>query len=283
MSKGNSPFIKIMMLLGFVFLYAPVLLLMLFSFNESKLVTVWGGFSTKWYAALMVDDQILNAAWLSLKIAAINSTVAIVIGTLAAITLVRFGKFVGRTMMTWMIAAPLVMPDVILGLSLLLLFVSMSATIGFPAGRGMLTIIIAHVTFSAAYVSVIVQARLSSLDRSFEEAAIDLGAGPVTVFRTVTLPLIMPSVIAGWLLSFIMSFDDLVIASFVSGPSSSTLPMVIFSKVRLGLNPEINALATIVITLVSVGVAIAGVVLARQAAKANNPGGMGAAFAQAAD
>jgi len=283
MSKGNSPFIKIMMLLGFVFLYAPVLLLMLFSFNESKLVTVWGGFSTKWYAALMVDDQILNAAWLSLKIAAINSTVAIVIGTLAAITLVRFGKFVGRTMMTWMIAAPLVMPDVILGLSLLLLFVSMSATIGFPAGRGMLTIIIAHVTFSAAYVSVIVQARLSSLDRSFEEAAIDLGAGPVTVFRTVTLPLIMPSVIAGWLLSFIMSFDDLVIASFVSGPSSSTLPMVIFSKVRLGLNPEINALATIVITLVSVGVAVAGVVLARQAAKANNPGGMGAAFAQAAD
>ena len=283
MSKGNSPFIKIMMLLGFVFLYAPVLLLMLFSFNESKLVTVWGGFSTKWYAALMVDDQILNAAWLSLKIAAINSTVAIVIGTLAAITLVRFGKFVGRTMMTWMIAAPLVMPDVILGLSLLLLFVSMSATIGFPAGRGMLTIIIAHVTFSAAYVSVIVQARLSSLERSFEEAAIDLGAGPVTVFRTVTLPLIMPSVIAGWLLSFIMSFDDLVIASFVSGPSSSTLPMVIFSKVRLGLNPEINALATIVITLVSVGVAVAGVVLARQAAKANNPGGMGAAFAQAAD
>ncbi|MAB13013.1 ABC transporter permease subunit [Parvibaculum sp.] len=283
MNKGNSLFIKTMMLLGFVFLYAPVLLLMLYSFNESKLVTVWAGFSTKWYAALLQDDQILNAAWLSLKIAAINSTIAIVIGTLAAITLVRFGKFLGRTMMTWMIAAPLVMPDVILGLSLLLLFVSMSAVIGFPEGRGMLTIIIAHVTFSSAYVSVIVQARLSSLDRSYEEAAIDLGAGPVTVFRTVTLPLIMPSVIAGWLLSFIMSFDDLVIASFVSGPSSSTLPMVIFSKVRLGLNPEINALATIVITLVSIGVAAAGIVLARQAAKANNPGGMGAAFAQAAD
>ena len=283
MYKGNSPFIKIMMLLGFVFLYAPVLLLMLYSFNESKLVTVWAGFSTRWYVELMHDDQILGAAWLSLKIAAINSTVAIVIGTLAAITLVRFGRFAGRTMLTWMIAAPLVMPDVILGLSLLLLFVSMSAAIGFPAGRGMMTIIIAHVTFSSAYVSVIVQARLSSLDRSYEEAAIDLGAGPVTVFRTVTLPLIMPSVIAGWLLSFIMSFDDLVIASFVSGPSSSTLPMVIFSKVRLGLNPEINALATIVITLVSVGVAIAGIVLARQAAKANNPGGMGAAFAQAAD
>ncbi|NIJ40973.1 putrescine transport system permease protein [Parvibaculum indicum] len=283
MTKGNSLFVKIMMLLGFVFLYAPVLLLMLYSFNESKLVTVWAGFSTKWYAALLRDEQILDAAWLSLKIAAINSTIAIVIGTLAAITLVRFGKFLGRTMMTWMIAAPLVMPDVILGLSLLLLFVSMSAVIGFPEGRGMLTIIIAHVTFSAAYVSVIVQARLSSLDRSYEEAAIDLGAGPVTVFRTVTLPLIMPSVIAGWLLSFIMSFDDLVIASFVSGPSSSTLPMVIFSKVRLGLNPEINALATIVISLVSVGVAVAGIVLARQAAKANNPGGMGAAFAQAAD
>lgn len=283
MNKGNSLFIKIMMLLGFVFLYAPVLLLMLYSFNESKLVTVWAGFSTKWYAALLQDEQILDAAWLSLKIAAINSTIAIVIGTLAAITLVRFGKFLGRTMMTWMIAAPLVMPDVILGLSLLLLFVSMSTVIGFPEGRGMLTIIIAHVTFSAAYVSVIVQARLSSLDRSYEEAAIDLGAGPVTVFRTVTLPLIMPSVIAGWLLSFIMSFDDLVIASFVSGPSSSTLPMVIFSKVRLGLNPEINALATIVITLVSVGVAVAGIILARQAAKANNPGGMGAAFAQAAD
>lgn len=283
MNKGNSLFIKVMMLLGFVFLYAPVLLLMLYSFNESKLVTVWAGFSTKWYAALLQDEQILDAAWLSLKIAAINSTIAIVIGTLAAITLVRFGKFLGRTMMTWMIAAPLVMPDVILGLSLLLLFVSMSSVIGFPEGRGMLTIIIAHVTFSAAYVSVIVQARLSSLDRSYEEAAIDLGAGPVTVFRTVTLPLIMPSVIAGWLLSFIMSFDDLVIASFVSGPSSSTLPMVIFSKVRLGLNPEINALATIVITLVSVGVAVAGIILARQAAKANNPGGMGTAFAQAAD
>ena len=242
---------------GFVFLYAPILSLIIFSFNESKLVTVWGGFSTKWYVALFQDPQILGAAWISLQVAAVAATLAVVFGTLAAYVLARFGRFRTRALLTGMSTAPLVMPEVITGLSLLLLFVAMEQLIGWPAGRGKTTIIIAHVTFCMAYVTVVVQSRLAGMDESLEEAAMDLGARPVRVFFDVTLPMIAPALVAGWLLAFTLSLDDLVVASFVTGPGASTLPMVIFSKVRLGVSPDINALATIIIAIVAVGVGIA--------------------------
>ncbi|TPE53675.1 ABC transporter permease subunit [Amaricoccus solimangrovi] len=244
-------------ILGFVFLYAPILSLIVFSFNESKLVTVWGGFSTKWYGELLRNPQILSAAWISLKVAVTSATLATVLGTLAAFVLTRFGPFKGRALLTGMSAAPLVMPDVITGLSLLLLFVAMEQLIGWPAGRGMTTIIIAHTTFCMAYVTVVAQSRFASLDESLEEAAMDLGARPARVFFDVTVPVIAPALVAGWLLSFTLSLDDLVVASFVTGPGASTLPMVIFSKVRLGVSPDINALATIIIAIVAVGVGIA--------------------------
>lgn len=255
MPRGR--FMPLVCLLGFIFLYAPILSLIIFSFNESKLVTVWGGFSTKWYGELFRDPQILGAAWISLQVAVVSATLAVCLGTLAAYVLVRFTRFGGRPLLTAMTTAPLVMPEVITGLSLLLLFVSMQQLIGWPANRGMTTIIIAHVTFCMAYVAVIVQSRLADMDRSLEEAAMDLGARPVRVFFDVTLPVIAPALIAGWLLAFTLSLDDLVVASFVTGPGASTLPMVIFSKVRLGVNPSINALATIIIVLVALGVAIA--------------------------
>jgi len=244
-------------ILGFVFLYAPILSLIVFSFNESQLVTVWGGFSTKWYSALLEDPQILGSAWISLQVATISATFAVMFGTLAAYVLMRFRRFRTRAVLSVMITAPLVMPEVITGLSLLLLFVSMEQLIGWPAGRGMTTIIIAHITFSMAFVAVVVQSRLSSLDMSLEEAAMDLGARPVRVFFDVTIPVIAPALVAGWLLAFTLSLDDLVVASFVTGPGASTLPMVIFSKVRLGLSPEVNALATIIIAIVAFGVGVA--------------------------
>lgn len=257
-------FVPTAMVLGFVFLYAPIVSLIVFSFNKSKLVTVWAGFSTQWYGALLQNDQILQAAWISLRIAAINATAAVVLGTIAGFVIARFRRFRGRTLLTGMVMAPLVMPEVITGLSLLLLFVAMEAALGWPAGRGFLTITIAHITFSMAYVAVIVQSRLSDMDESVEEAALDLGARPAKIFFQITLPIIAPALVAGWLLSFTLSLDDLVIASFVSGPGSSTLPMVIFSKVRLGVSPEINALATILVALVAIGTIIAGIFLARQ-------------------
>jgi putrescine transport system permease protein len=256
-TKGLSLFIIICMMLGFSFLYAPIIMLIIFSFNASRLVTVWSGFSTKWYSALLQDDQVLTAAYLSFKIACINACCSVVLGTMAAFALVRFGRFFGRSVMIQSISSRLVLPDVILGLSILLLFVSVQNTFGWPQ-RGVMTIIVAHVTFSSAYVAIVVQSRLAGLDRSFEEAAFDLGAKPFTVFRTITLPMIAPALIASWLLAFILSFDDLVIASFASGPSATTLPMVIFSKVRLGINPEINALATIIVVIVTLGVIFAG-------------------------
>jgi putrescine transport system permease protein len=262
--SGLSPFVSACMLFGFTFLYAPIVMLIIFSFNASRLVTVWAGFSTKWYGELMTDDQILGAAYLSFKIATANAFLSVIVGTMAAFALVRFGRFYGRSIMIQSISSRLVLPDVILGLSILLFFVSLQSLIGWPAHRGVLTVIIAHVTFSSAYVAIVVQSRLAGLDQSFEEAAFDLGAGPFTVFRTVTLPMIAPSLVAGWLLSFILSFDDLVIASFASGPSATTLPMVIFSKVRLGINPEVNALATIIVVAVAVGVVLAGGLLQRQ-------------------
>lgn len=242
---------------GFAFLYIPILSLVIYSFNESKLVTVWGGFSTKWYGELLRDPQILGAAWISLKIGLISATLAVILGTLAGLVLTRFGPFRSRGLLTGMITAPLVMPDVITGLSLLLLFVSMEQIIGWPAGRGMTTIIIAHTTFCMAYVAVVVQSRLVDMDESLEEAAMDLGARPVRVFFDVTLPVIAPALVSGWLLAFTLSLDDLVIASFVSGPGSSTLPMVIFSKVRLGVSPDINALATLIILVVAIGIGLA--------------------------
>jgi putrescine transport system permease protein len=249
--------------LGFAFLYLPIVALVVYSFNASPRVTVWQGFSTRWYAALLEDQQIIDAALLSLRIAAMNATGSVILGTLAAFTLVRYTKFHGRTLFTGLVAAPLVMPEVITGLSLLLLFVASESAFGWPAERGITTLTIAHITFSLAFVAVLVQARLSTFDRSLEEAALDLGAPPWKVYMVITLPLIAPALISGWLLAFTMSLDDLVISSFVSGPGSSTLPMVVFSMVRRGLSPEINALATLFIGAISVGI-IASVLIARK-------------------
>ncbi len=249
---------------GFAFLYVPILSLMVYSFNKSRLVTVWGGFSTEWYGKLFENEQILQAAWLSLRIATINATVATILGTCAGIALVRFGKFRGRNLLSIMTTAPLIMPEVITGLSLLLLFVALEQLVGWPEGRGMTTITIAHITLTMSYVTVIVQSRLASFDVSLEEAAMDLGARPAKVFFLITLPIIAPALLSGWLLALTISLDDLVITSFVAGPGSSTLPMVIFSKVRLGVSPDINALATIMIGLVALCVIVAGIAMARQ-------------------
>jgi len=262
--RRNGWFLPIMATLGFGFLYAPIVSLVIFSFNESRLVTVWGGFSTRWYGELLRDGQMLAAAWISLKVAMISASVATIIGTLAAFVLTRFGTFRGKLLLTGMATAPLVMPEVITGLSLLLLFVAMEGMLGWPAGRGLTTVVIAHSTFCAAYVAVIAQSRLRDMDESLEEAARDLGAGPVRVFFDITLPVIAPALVSGWLLAFTLSLDDLVIASFVSGPGASTLPMVIFSKVRLGVSPDVNALASIIIGIVAVAVTIAGFLLLRQ-------------------
>jgi len=252
------------MVAGFLFLYLPIVLMIAFSFNESRLVTVWGGFSTKWYGELFRNQQILGAAWLSFKIAAMNATGATVLGTLAGLALARFGHFCGRPLLTGLATAPLVMPEVITGLSLLLLFVAMEQAIGWPEGRGITTITIAHMTFSMAYVTVVVQSRLATLDESLEEAAMDLGARPAKVFFLITLPIILPAILAGWLLAFTLSWDDLVITSFVTGPGSSTLPVVIFSKVRLGVSPDINALATLLVLAVATFTTVFGLYMIRQ-------------------
>jgi putrescine transport system permease protein len=263
MNNRRSLFLLSALVFGFAFLYGPILSLIVYSFNESDLVSVWTGFSTKWYAQLLEDEQILEAAFLSLRIAVVTACIAVTGGAFAGLSLARHGRFFGRTFFTGLITGPLVMPDVIIGISLLLMFVTLQEAIGWPGGRGMNTIVIAHATFCMAYVTVIVRSRLSGLDESLEEAALDLGARPVKVFLTVTLPLIAPALVAGWLLSFTLSLDDLVIASFVSGPGASTLPMVIFSKVRLGVSPMINALATIIVALVTLAVIVTGIVMHR--------------------
>lgn len=252
------------LILGYAFLYLPILIVIVFSFNESKLVTTWGGFSTKWYVALKDNEGLFSAIMTSLKIAAMSATVAVFLGTLAAVVMVRFGRFRGRTLFGGMISAPLIMPDVITGLAVLMMFVASEQLLGFPTHRGIMTITIAHITLSMAYVFLIVQSRLQDFDRSFEEAALDLGAKPTKVFVVITLPLIIPSLMAGWLLSFALSLDDVVIASFLSGPGSTTLPMLIFSSIRLGVSPEINALASVIIGLVAFGVLIAGLILYHQ-------------------
>jgi putrescine transport system permease protein len=238
----------VMLAAGFVFLYAPMVILIIYSFNESRLVTVWAGFSTKWYVSLFENRQLMTAAWRSLQLAFVTASAAVVLGTLAALVMTRFRKFRGRTAFTGMITAPLVMPEIITGLSLLLLFVSIQDWLG---GRGMLTIWIAHVTFTVAFVTVVISSRLQEMDVSLEDAAMDLGANRVKTFFSITLPIISPALVSGWLLAFTLSLDDLVIASFVSGPSSTTLPMVVFSSVRLGVSPEINALASLLILVVS--------------------------------
>lgn len=243
--------------LGFAFLYLPMIILIIYSFNESRLVTVWAGFSTKWYGELIQNESFLDAAWVTLKVAVFSSTLATILGTMAAYVLVRGGRFMGRTLFSGMIYAPLVMPEVITGLSLLLLF------IGIGLDRGVLTIVLAHTTFSMAFVSVVVSSRLVTFERSLEEAALDLGASPWDAFRLVTLPIIAPAVISGWLLAFTLSLDDLVIASFTAGPASTTLPIRIFSAVRLGVSPEINALSTIMIAIVTVGVISASLISKR--------------------
>ncbi|MBT3144496.1 ABC transporter permease subunit [Neptunomonas phycophila] len=265
----RMPVLMTVLVFGYAFLYGPILSLMVYSFNENRLVTVWSGFSTKWYGELLQNEQILDAAWLSVKIASVNASLAVILGTLAALTLVRFKRFRGRSVMQTMVTAPLVMPEVIIGLSLLLLFVAMQKTLGWPEGRGQLTITIAHVTFSLAYVTVVVQSRLSHMDQSLEEAALDLGAKPLKVFFAITLPLIAPALLAGWLLAFTLSMDDLVVASFVSGPGATTLPMVVYSSVRLGVSPQINALATIIVLVVSMAVLIAGIVMYRKEKRAS--------------
>ncbi|MHA3915445.1 ABC transporter permease subunit [Halovulum sp. GXIMD14793] len=260
----RSLFLSLATLFGFIFLYVPILSLVAYSFNESKLVTVWGGFSVKWYAELFRDPQIIDAALVSFRVAAISATLGTALGTLAALVLVRFGAFWGKPILRGMTTAPLVMPEVITGLSLLLLFVAMERAIGWPGGRGLLTIIIAHTTFCMAYVAVVVQSRLVDMDNSLEEAALDLGASPVRVFFDVTLPVIAPALVSGWLLAFTLSLDDLVVASFTSGPGASTLPMVIFSKVRLGVSPDINALASLIILVVAIGVGAAALIMRKR-------------------
>ena len=256
-------FLPTALVLGLLFLYGPIISVIVYSFNESTLVTVWSGFSTKWYQALFHDDQILSAAELSLGIAFASATGALVIGTLSGYVLARFRRFTGRTFFAGMVMAPLVMPEIIMGISMLLLFVGLQGLIGWPA-RGVETIIIAHITFTTAFVAVVVQSRLVDSDISIEEAAMDLGARPVQVFFLITLPLMAPALVAGWLLAFSLSLDDLVTTSFVSGPGSTTLPQLIFSKVKLGLNPEINALATVVITIVSMATFAAALLQSRR-------------------
>ncbi len=256
---------------GFVFLYAPIFSVVFFSFNDSRLATVWAGFSVRWYAELFKDKQILSAAWLSVKVALIAASLSVGLGTAAAVAFVRFGRFRLRTWLGAMIAAPLVMPDIVIGISLLLLFIGLEGLTGWPSQRGFLTLIIAHTTFGMAFAALIIEARLAGLSRDCERAAADLGAKPLRIFFDVTMPAIKPALIAAWLLAFTLSLDDVIIASFVSGPGASTLPVVVFSKVKLGVNPEINALATIMIAIVTLGAASATWGLLKRERKAPPP------------
>lgn len=263
MRRGPSAFNVASVAVGLAFLYLPIALLVAFSFNAGKLVTVWSGFSTRWYAALFADQQLMGAAWVTIRVGLISATVATVLGVLAAVALSRAGRFRGRTLFSGMVYAPLVMPEVIMGLSLLLLFVALRIE------RGFWTVAMAHTTVTLSYVTVVVHARLVAFDRSLEEAAQDLGCPPLLTFATVTLPIIAPAVLAGWMLAFTLSLDDLVIASFTSGPGATTLPMRIYSQVRLGVSPEINAASTLLIGAVAVGVLIWALAMKWRAASAS--------------
>jgi putrescine transport system permease protein len=258
MNSNWSRFNVSSVILGFAFLYLPIVLLVVFSFNESKLVTVWGGFSTKWYVSLLDNQGIKDAAWVTIRVALLSATLATILGTLGALALTRYTRFRGRILFSGMIYAPLVMPEVITGLSLLLLFVA----VGFD--RGFWTVTLAHTTLTMCFVAVVVQSRLVTFDRSLEEAAMDLGATPVTTFMQITLPVIMPAVVSGWMLAFTLSLDDLVISSFTSGPGATTLPMKIYSQVRLGVTPEINAICTLMIAVITVGVIATSIINKRR-------------------
>ena len=265
--KSRGLFRALALFVGFAFLYIPILSMIFFSFNNSRLVTVWDSANSptlKWYGLLFENDQIIGAALLSIRIAAMTATGAVVLGTVAGLVLARFGPFRGRALLSGLTTAPLVMPEVITGLSMLLLFVAPEQLTGWPEGRGVMTITIAHITFAMAYVTVVIQSRLAGFDDSLEEAALDLGAKPAKVFFKITLPLILPALVSGWLLAFTLSWDDVVISQFVAGPGSSTLPMVIFSKVRLGVSPDVNALATIMVLIVALGVVFSALYLKSQ-------------------
>jgi len=261
--RRQSIALRTIFVLGFVFLYVPIAVLIVYSFNANRLVTVWGGWSLRWYAALFESEPLMRAAWLSVRLAFVTGLASAFLGTLAGIALGSRGGFAGRRLFATMIGGPIVLPDVVLGLALLLLFVAVQSLTGFPAQRGALTIVLAHTTFGLCYVALIVQARFIGLDRSLEEAAMDLGARPFKVLMTITVPLLAPAILAGFLLAFTLSLDDLIIASFVSGPGATTLPMAVFSAVRLGVRPEVNALATLLIIAVAVAVTGAGTLLAR--------------------
>jgi len=261
MKRRASTFNIVSVALGLAFLYLPICILVIYSFNASRLVTLWGGWSLAWYRELLRDDAILQSAWVSLRVAALSATAATLLGTLAAVALVRLGRFRGRLLFSGMVYAPLVMPEVITGLSLLLLFVALDVD------RGFWTIAVAHTTLTMCFVTVIVQSRLITFDRSLEEAAMDLGCPPVQTFLTITLPLIAPAIAAGWMLAFSLSLDDLVIASFTTGPGATTLPIRIYSEVRLGVKPEINAVCTIMIVFVAIGTIAASLVAKRGAAQ----------------
>ena len=266
MNKGWTGFNIASVVFGFAFLYLPIVILVIYSFNASQLVTVWGGFSTRWYGQLFSNRGLLDAAWVTLRVGLLSATVATVLGTLAAVALTRYTRFRGRVLFTGMVYAPLVMPEVITGLALLLLFVAIDFD------RGFWTVTLAHVTFSMCFVAVVVQSRLLSFDRSLEEAAMDLGATPARTFLFVTLPVVWPAVIAGWMLAFTLSLDDLVIASFTSGPGATPLPMKIYSQVRLGVTPEINAVCTILVGLVTLGVITATLVNKRREVRKSREG-----------
>jgi len=269
--KAQGLFSKVMLGFGLVFLYFPIFTMVFFSFNDSRSVTVWNPSTSptlKWYGELFRDDQVLSAAWLSIRVAAMSASGAVILGTLAGLVLSRFGPFKGRAFLQGLTTAPLVMPEVITGLSMLLLFVSLEQLMRYMFNwqfdRGVATITIAHITFTMAYVTVVVQSRLASFDDSLEEAALDLGARPARVFFRITVPLILPAILSGWLLAFTLSWDDLVVTQFVSGPGSNTLPMVIFSRVRLGVKPVVNALATLMVLVVACGVVLSAILMRRQ-------------------
>ena len=256
-------FLKTSLFVGFAFFYIPIFSMIVFSFNRSRLATVWGGFSTEWYWKLFANKQVINAAILSLEIALVSATIATILGTMAGIALARFRRFRGRTLFSGFVTAPLIMPEVITGISMLMLFILMGQYIGWPGKRGFTTVTIAHITFSLTFVTTIVQSRLSSMDISIEEAALDLGSKPWQVLKDVTLPIIAPAIMSGWLLAFTISLDDVVITNFTTGPGATTLPILIWSKVKLGVTPDINALASIVIVIVGACVGIAGILMNR--------------------
>ncbi len=261
--KRRSPFLFTMLGFGFAFFYIPILSMIVYSFNASRLATVWGGFSTKWYGSLMSNGQVGKALWLSLEIAVISSTCATIFGTMAGIALARFTKFRGRTLFSGLVTAPLIMPEVITGISSLIFFILMAQYVGWPAARGFTTVTLAHITFSMVFVTTIVQSRMLSADRAIEEAAMDLGSRPWQVMKDITLPVISPAILSGWLLAFTISMDDVVITNFTTGPGTTTLPILIWSKVKLGVTPDINALATLIVLAVGVCVLAAGVAMNR--------------------